>query len=653
MSEYLSLEWLARALAGGGALLLAAWAAARWQRSPARRQRLAEWAVLSALVVAVLSLGPSWIGVRLPEPAAPAAPAAEPVAPVEGLAREPPEMVEPFFDGLELEPAPAEPPAVAHAVPDRAMTPAEDAPAGVAVDAGRLLLGGYAVVAGVFLGWWLLGHAVLWWWLRRREPIPVRLAALWGELSPGRNVRLVVSPRARVPFSCGVWRPTVVLPARLARAAPIAALRWVLAHELAHLDRHDPLGSVLFGVGGCLFFPLPWFWWLRREARLCQEYLADEAAVAAGGDRVGYAEFLVGWAQARVPAGVPSVAGTGTDLFRRVKMLLQEHERLEWGCPGRWSLGVASGLLALAVLLAGVGPARSVASADQKDPFVGADNQDKKAPPANKDEKPAKKEKDKAAKPKSVIDVEELLKRLPADLDEQTMKSVRQQLEQAQRQLEQALRQAEQWKEFRMPAGRWYFGSHGTRLGVQVSAPPAALAEQLDLPKGQGLVVDEVLRGTPAAKVGVRKNDVLLELDGKPIANKPAEIQKMVEGVKPGKAVDLVVLRRGKKETLRGLTLAEPRGRYNVRPWGQGTTSLTIQRTGDQFNLTQFEGGRTVTIRGKLVGGKAQPAEIRIAEAGRSNRYTSVDDVPAADREAVKALLEICEKGVAGAKSKK
>ena len=36
---------------------------------------------------------------------------------------------------------------------------------------------------------------------------------------------------------------------------------------------------IVFGLAQVVYFFVPWFWLLKREVRLCQEYLAD-AAVA-------------------------------------------------------------------------------------------------------------------------------------------------------------------------------------------------------------------------------------------------------------------------------------------------------------------------------------------------------------------------------------
>src|SRR5438128_1890254 len=65
--------WLLRLAVGGGLLLLLTWVLMRLTRQPARRQRLGEWGLAGALLVAGLSLAPAWIrlsiGLSSPPPA--------------------------------------------------------------------------------------------------------------------------------------------------------------------------------------------------------------------------------------------------------------------------------------------------------------------------------------------------------------------------------------------------------------------------------------------------------------------------------------------------------------------------------------------------------------------------------------------------------
>jgi hypothetical protein len=711
--------WLAHTLAGGGLLLLLASLGAACVRQPARRLRLAEWAVAAALLLAVLSLGPAWLVVTEPLPpapagaatetpessaAAPAAPSRESPAPfvlVEPPAVEPgradpsPSEDSPPFD----RPAAASPGARAGRPPlpegTAGGTPALPAPADradasaawgwdrLAAVAAGAYLGGAALLAGR----WLLGWLALRRLLRGAAPVTGRAAALLADLAGGRPPRLLASPRVRAPFSCGPLRPTVVLPAGLCESASDAALRWVLAHEMAHLRRRDAWGGLLFALGQAVYFALPWFWWLRRQARLCQEYLADAAAVAAGGPPEEYAHFLLSWAAAPPPpAGACGVRPRPSDLFRRIQMLLKIRSPLERRCPRRWSLAAAPALLALAVLAAGVNFQAAAAAP---------------APPEPKKEEPKKDEpkKDDAAKeePKKaepapadedlpgVPSLEEMLKRMPAGFDPEQVKEIRARMLKMQREMRKQLEQARPAN----PANPFGpgFGSdlfrpgaaQGVRLGALVEKPNAALADQLDLPKDQGVVLSEITPDSAAAKAGLKAHDVLLELNGKPVPSDPAAFAKQLDEIKPDVKVDAVVLRKGKKETVKDLTLPEakaadpniggfpPGGNFLQPPalpappngfpgggigfpgggLGLGNANnvmTTTFRTNDRFTTRRQEGSLVITVTGKAADGKATVTDISVQDGGESNKYESVDKAPEKYRDKIKDLIEMTEK---------
>ena len=114
---------------------------------------------------------------------------------------------------------------------------------------------------------------------------------------------MLVADRLGSPVCFGLVRPVVVLPRVLAKTATEAELQWVFAHELTHLERRDAWSALLFALGQAVYFFLPWFGWLRRQVRLCQEYIADAAAAGQDEPAVDYAEFLL-----RLP-GAPAVPG--------------------------------------------------------------------------------------------------------------------------------------------------------------------------------------------------------------------------------------------------------------------------------------------------------------------------------------------------------
>ncbi len=96
-----------------------------------------------------------------------------------------------------------------------------------------------------------------------------------------------------------------------------------------------------------------------------------------------------------------------------------------------------------------------------------------------------------------------------------------------------------------------------SRLGARLEKPSDTLIEQLDLPRGQGQVVEQLNDDSPAAKAGLKAHDILLELDGKPVSSDAREFAKQLGDIKTDKPVDAVVLRKGKKETVKNLALPE------------------------------------------------------------------------------------------------
>lgn len=113
-----------------------------------------------------------------------------------------------------------------------------------------------------------------------------------------------------------------------------------------------------------------------------------------------------------------------------------------------------------------------------------------------------------------------------------------------------------------------------TWLGVGLSEPDEALVSQLGLKDGAGLVVSYVAEGSPAAKAGLQKNDLLLEMEGQSLVV-PAQLQKLIQARKEGDQVTLKFLRGGQRESVTA-TLGKTKARSravdgdNVFVWHAG-----------------------------------------------------------------------------------
>ena len=84
-------------------------------------------------------------------------------------------------------------------------------------------------------------------------------------------------------------------------------------------------------------------------------------------------------------------------------------------------------------------------------------------------------------------------------------------------------------------------------LGIEWSPLSDVMRDQLDI--GNGVVVESVVKGSLAEKLGLARNDILLEVGGKPV-NSSADVRAVLEPMKAGESVKALVLRKGQRKTL-------------------------------------------------------------------------------------------------------
>ena len=76
------------------------------------------------------------------------------------------------------------------------------------------------------------------------------------------------------------------------------------------------------------------------------------------------------------------------------------------------------------------------------------------------------------------------------------------------------------------------------------------LAKDFGLDEPRGALVKRVLEGTPAEKAGIKRGDVILEVDQTPIRD-TAHLVHVVAAIEVGKEVDVRISRRGKEKSLK------------------------------------------------------------------------------------------------------
>jgi beta-lactamase regulating signal transducer with metallopeptidase domain len=191
--------------------------------------------------------------------------------------------------------------------------------------------------------------------LRRKESTPVSQELLHMCLSLQRRMGLTrvigycESIRLGAPAVAGWIRPVVLLPMTAVTGLSEEQLEAVIAHELAHIRRHD--ASVqLFQVGvETLLFYHPAVWWIGKRIRSERENCCDDVAVALCGSPVKYAKALTRMAESKAAPQLV-MAINRSPLVDRISRLLGANREVDSFRSANLSAGV---LCLVTALLAG------------------------------------------------------------------------------------------------------------------------------------------------------------------------------------------------------------------------------------------------------------------------------------------------------------
>ena len=163
------------------------------------------------------------------------------------------------------------------------------------------------------------------------------------------------------------------------------------------------------------------------------------------------------------------------------------------------------------------------------------------------------------------------------------------------------------------------------RIGVGIQSVNAPLAETFGLERPRGALVSKVERDSPASKAGLKEGDVVVEFDGKPIAD-ASDLPTAVAGSRPGTKVALKVWRdRAEKSleiTVGDLSSERVAQAPSDEAAPKGKLGVAVRPlTGDEARTLQSDGGLLVQqATGPAAKAGLRTGDVIVAVDGRPTR---------------------------------
>ncbi|MFK7969583.1 MAG: M56 family metallopeptidase [Bacteroidia bacterium] len=144
---------------------------------------------------------------------------------------------------------------------------------------------------------WLTGWSYMQWVKSKAEilqntDIQQYTTRIAQQIGIQRVVELRVSSSVFGPCTLGVMRPIILIPASLLTGLSMDQLHAVLAHELAHIKRHDYIINLFQSMIDILFFYHPVQYWMSKRTRESREQCCDDLAIEVTGQPMIYARAL-------------------------------------------------------------------------------------------------------------------------------------------------------------------------------------------------------------------------------------------------------------------------------------------------------------------------------------------------------------------------
>ncbi|MDX1408843.1 MAG: M56 family metallopeptidase, partial [Saprospiraceae bacterium] len=146
------------------------------------------------------------------------------------------------------------------------------------------------------------------------------------QLQYHKVVRIAQTTAVQIPVVVGFLKPVILFPVGAVNRLSTEEVEAVLAHELAHLVRHDFVQNLVQSLIEIVFYYHPAVWWISAMVRSERENCCDDLAVRACSSSLTYARALVQLQDlgGKSPALALPFSGPKHHLLHRIQRILNQ-----------------------------------------------------------------------------------------------------------------------------------------------------------------------------------------------------------------------------------------------------------------------------------------------------------------------------------------
>lgn len=175
----------------------------------------------------------------------------------------------------------------------------------------------------------------------------VKIEEIAAKLNINQKIRSFFSPLVESPLTLGFIKPILLFPFSVFSGLSIQEIEAIIAHELAHIKRHDYLFNILQSLIEILFFYHPAVWIISSRVRNERENSCDNIAIALTGDKITFAKalFAISQKQFQQQDLAMTFAKSNQNILYRIKRLQKK---------STMKTNFAEGLIAVSIIAFGL-----------------------------------------------------------------------------------------------------------------------------------------------------------------------------------------------------------------------------------------------------------------------------------------------------------